>query len=267
MTKEVRGGSVSKLEKLAGKRQKIEKESIRDKFKQAVDAAYGKAPMTKVARVEYKKELVEYYQLEWAVLYSHLSPTEFLREYKEYSDVQITNTFLIYPAKTWYERRHKLQNKITEHLVVRHIDMIAEVQDRHVKASNLALAKATQMLLNGVPMVDKDGNPKKNALGEPAHLPLRSSDVLNVTVALKNVQDIYRKAMGFKDEEGITQIVEKIQMIQVNNTAIQPETVGEDGEVIEVVERKSALDSLSYDEVSALVARARELSKKNEDEV
>lgn len=208
---------------------------------------------------EMAEDLEDYLMLEWAILYSHMSPGPYLRSIKGYSTEQAHIALLRTPSKRWFERREELQNKITESLVVRHIDIIAEVQDRHVKASNLAMAKATQMLLNGTPITDKEGNPVLNAKGEQGHRPLRSSDILNITVALKNIQDTYRKAMGFKDDEGITQIVEKIQMIQINQRGTAPDP---DVETFEVVERKSVLDELTHEEITALVARARELNKK-----
>ena len=273
LTRKKRGRRSIKGVSLEVLREKVVQDCLLDKhrrgpkrvYQDCFDVAYGEVGQDLSDRAidsfrEMSEDLDEYLMLEWAILYSTMSPGPYLKGIKGYSEDQCNTILGTKPVKQWFDRKEELQNKVTETLVVRHIDLIAEVQDRHIKASNLAMAKATQMLLKGTPIVDENGNPVLNKLKVQGHKPLKSSDILNITVALKNVQDTYRKAMGFKDEEGITQIVEKVQMIQVNNTAIQPESVG--GEVVVVEERKTALDGLSHDEVKALVARARELARR-----
>jgi len=166
--------------------------------------------ITDIAGKSKLEHTVEVLVLEWAFFYGNHSPSGYL-EFKGYSPGQIANIFRVIPATDWYPKRETAQNRVTENLVKRHVDIMAAVQDEHIKSSKLSLAKAVKMLADGdVEWTDSDGKKHKRFL--------RSIDILNCTSAIEKAQKIYRTAMGLpNDEAGMQQILKTLQNIEIQS--------------------------------------------------
>lgn len=181
---------------------------------------------------------VEILMMEWAFFYPNHSVTSYIQDIKGYSPTQMKDLSRLVPFEQWGDRRKEAQDKLTETLVRRHIDLMASVQDQHISASKLGLAQAVKMLAGGSTEIlrDKEGKAIVDSAGNPRFKSLRSIDLLNCMSSIEKAQQIYRRAMGLpNDEGGLQQILNKLeriretptttlnltQNIQQNNTAVQ----------------------------------------------
>ena len=206
---------------------------------------------------------VELLQTEWAVKHPNMPPTRWLQEIKMYSSGQATVILNEVPAVHWKDAKDSVLNALTESVVKRHIDLIAEVQETHIKASKLTLAKAVEMLskMQLHPMKDKKGKVVLDDNGKPYYKGFRSIDLLNCVSAIEKAQMIYRRSMGLgNDEGGFSQILEKLDRmkeaqnqtnIQINQTVVAPPG----GELAEKVK------ALGYEEVLEFIEYRREQRK------
>jgi hypothetical protein len=193
--------------------------------------------------------------MEWAWKFPDLKPIEFLMERRSYSEVQAKRIINISGGSTmWETEKTKVLDKISETVIKRHIDKMVEVNDQHIAASKLGMAKALEMLtkLNITAELDKDGKINKRTM--------RSIDLVNIMNAIEKAQVIYRRAMGIPNEEsGIAQILEKVAQVtvqnnvQVNNTVIQAAPKSD---------LQTKMEALDYDDVVELIEMRREMKKK-----
>jgi hypothetical protein len=205
------------------------------------------------------KHDVELLKIEWAIKYPNMKPGDWLVDIKGYAPDQKTTIFKTSPEKNWHIEKDKILDKITESTVKRHIDLIAEVQEQHVAASKLGLARAIEMLTNnGIKMRSKKD-------GKEITMPLRSIDLLNAMSSIEKAQQIYRRAMGLANEEGgLAQILEKVQQVTIqqniqNNTQVNNTTVVQSESTTVSAELAEKLD---YDTVMEFIEYRRELKAK-----
>ncbi len=216
-----------------------------------------KEKIKRISAVERRKNEAELLQLEWAFKYANYPPKTYLRNIKGYSVVESEHVLKALPAAEWYARKEKIGDEITADLIKRHTDIIAEVQEQHIRASNIGLAKAIEMIsrLEVKPAVDSSGELIKDKYGHPVFKGFRSIDLLNAMNSIKIAQEIYRKAMGLpNDGEGLAQILEKLGPT-TNNTQININAAPQS-------EKEKALNELSYDEIMTFVEHKRELMAK-----
>jgi hypothetical protein len=230
--------------------------------------------MIEYGAIEDGQRMSELYRVEWAVRYPQMTPYNYLKSVKLFTEGQAKSILTHLPAKDWYNFKVGLQDDMTAKVLNRHVDMISEMQDTYIKGGRLAYARAIEMLTNkGIPKLDKEGNPVLNKEGKQVVMPMRTVDLLNLTSAMKNCMEMYRKCMGFNDSEGMTQALERINLTQINiheakdpTVAIDPET----GEEIIIEDGHSKattlLEELSYDDIQALVKRARQLTADDDEE-
>ena len=198
---------------------------------------------------------VELLKIEWAIKYPNMKPADWLMDIKGYSLDQKRRIFAEAGEKTWHVEKDKILDKITETTVRRHIDLIAEVQEQHVAASKLGLARAIEVLSNNGVKVRSKKNDGKSVL-----LPLRTVDLLNVMSSIEKAQQIYRRAMGLPNEQGgLQQILEKVESINIqqnitNNTQIN-QSVVTSSVTPELAEK------LDYDTVMEFIEYRRELKQ------
>jgi hypothetical protein len=203
-------------------------------------------------------------KLEWAIKYSDMSPASYLREIKGYSQNQIKHILELDGGRVdWTVEKNAVRDKLTESVVKRHIDLIAEVQEQHISASKLGLAKAIEMLakLSIEPAKDKDGKIIVDAKGKIVHRGFRSIDLVNCMAAIEKAQMIYRKAMGLpNDEGGLQQILDKVTQVNIQNniTNIHGAAAPESEKVKELEKQ------LSVEDIMDLVKLKREMRKKEE---
>lgn len=205
-------------------------------------------------------------RLEWAIKYPTMSPREFLQDIKGYSFSQI-RTILesTGTAEEWTREKNNVLDKMTESVVKRHIDIIAEVQETHIKASKVGLAKAIEFLskLSVEPAKDSDGRVIMDGNGRPVWKGYRSIDLMNIMGSIEKAQQIYRRAMGLGNDEGMAQILEKIgqlnvqQNVQENHLHIHEAPQSELGQKIE--------KEMSYDDLLEFIEFRREQKRKQEE--
>jgi hypothetical protein len=189
--------------------------------------------------------------MEWAIKYADMLPRNFLRERRGYSENQ-AEAIIAHTGGTseWANARDRVLDSMSESVIRRHIDKLVEVNDQHVAASKLTMAKAIEMLTKlqvEVELDPKTGKPKKRGM--------RSIDLVNCANAIEKAQTIYRRAMGLPNEEsGLAQILEKVAQInvqnnvQINQTVVQPEKS----------EHQKKVEALSYDDILEFIEFRRE---------
>ena len=204
------------------------------------------------------KHDVELLKIEWAIKYPNMPPMDWLIDIKGYAPDQARLIQQTSPIKHWHIEKDKILDKITETTVKRHIDLIAEVQEQHVAASKLGLARAIEMLSkNGVQMRSKKD-------GKTITMPLRTVDLLNVMSSIEKAQQIYRRAMGLPNEEGgLAQILEKVQSITVQQN-IQNNTITNNTQIVSenTTVTPELAEKLDYDTVMEFIEHRRELKAK-----
>lgn len=214
----------------------------------------------------------EILQLEWAIKFPMLSPKDFLLIEKVYSVVQ-TNDILHQTGgeSEWQLKRAEIQNKLTETVVKRHIDQMAEVQELHVRASKLSLMKAIDMInrMQVEPYKDSDGKLVVDpTTKKPIYRGFRSIDLLNCTSSIEKAQQIYRRAMGIPNEHnGIAQIMEQInaQKVQHNSVEINNINLTVNPKKAEAEKKlEDFMEQLEYDDLREFVEYRRQQQNKKE---
>lgn len=204
---------------------------------------------------------------QWAVEGGDQTPLQWLRN-QGYSDTAIRNYFAVLGgADEFRNRRRQLQDQVTEKLSRRYVDKIAEMSEAHLKSSNLIHLKAVEFLtkLTIEPARDKAGKIIMDGKGKPVFRGIRSQDLVNAAMAVKDSQVIMRKALGIsdRDEFGLQQILQKIEQKQeIHNTQININVEADKKEK----EIAKAVEKLSYEDIVDLIKakrrRARELEAK-----
>lgn len=182
--------------------------------------------------------------MEWAIMAAAgETPTTWLKA-KGYSDYEAGNILRAVPAGEWWRQREALQDKITATTVKRHIDLVAEMNDQHIAAAKLGMARAIEFMTK---MKIEEARDKRGRLYFKG---FRSIDLQNCLTALANAQKIQRLALGLNtDTDGSVNIWQ-----QINKTIV--------GGGDQTEEQIAALaKDLSYEDIKALIATER---KKNE---
>lgn len=192
--------------------------------------------------------------MEWAIKYSDMIPRRFLTDRRGYSERQADQILAITGSTSeWANARERVLDSMSESVIKRHIDKLVEINDQHVSASKLTMAKAIEMLTK-LP-VDVEVDPKT---GKAKKRTMRSIDLVNCANAIEKAQTIYRRAMGLPNEEsGLAQILEKVASlnvqqnnVQINNTVVQQPP--------EKSEQQKKIEALSYDDIMEFVEFRRE---------
>ena len=194
-------------------------------------------------------DAINAYRLDWMIGYSTVTPYQYLRKVKDLSHSKAVSILARVPPQNWYDQKQEYLNQVSENVAKRHIDAIVEAQGQYVKASQLGLAKCLDMLskINTEPLLDSKGHELKTKSGKPVYRP-RSLDVLNLMNAIKTGQEIYRKAMGLKDEDGLQSVINVIQGDQINVES----TINSSVNVVEQIK-----DELTYDEILMFIEEKR----------
>jgi hypothetical protein len=205
---------------------------------------------------------IEILVTEWAFFFPNHLPKQFLMDCKGYSVSQADSILGQYPALQWHPKREAAVDKLTEGLVRRHVDKMAEIQEQHISASKLGLAQAIKMLASGGTelLKDKDNKIQLDANGNPRYKQFRSFDLVNCMTAIEKAQHIYRRAMGLPNEEGgLQQILNKVEKMQelrhqtLNVQINQIRTEASDG--------KPTVADLSYEDIMMLIEAKRDQKK------
>ena len=204
----------------------------------------------KVVSTESKLTEMEMLITEWTIKYPpSLAPNKFLRDVKRFSVSKAQAYLKAAPAHLWHERRRGYQDMILKDQVKSQLDWVAEMNDLHLRASKLGLAKAIEMLtkMEIKQYIDKNGDVKFSRF--------KSTDLKNCLESISIAQKIQRTALGLPSDEGAIHIWQQLN-IQQNNLPpgsqlslpagsqhVSPEGIG---------------NALSYDEIKLLIEAQRE---------
>jgi hypothetical protein len=228
-------------------------------------------PATKAERIS-KADLigtrVDLYQLEWAVKYQHLTPHEYLRNIKGFTEGQYIEMMKLSPSKHWEDRRSDLKSQMSTTLIRRHIDQLAEMNDKHATVGKIGIAEGLKLLTKGV-LVKKPGKKSKSGKVQLTEYtrPLYPREFKEIMDGMKTAQSIYRTAMGLpNDHQGLTQVLEKLASesrqiqhnLQINIGGAPAEKKEDPVEVTPEQQLKNKLNELSYDEVMVFITRKRQ---------
>jgi len=225
-----------------------------------------------VSRIEREAEIL---QLDWAIRFPLMKPYEYLTIEKNYS-VNQANAVLHESGGTsdWEMRRVEIQNKVTETVVKRHVDQIADFNDTFIKGAKVGMAKSLEMLSKfSIEAVrDEDGklmiDPKTK---KPIYRGFRSIDLLNTLNALKIAQEIWRKGLGINnDEGGMAQVLEQVSQltelqkreITVNQTNINLTVNPVRQEAQQKLEQ--FVGKLSYDDIRTFIDYHKDKKKRQQ---
>jgi len=251
------------------RKKEFAKSPVREEAKKKADPKTIRDDIIEAAKLKkFLSNDIELVMVEWAINFPDTSVSAFLKEIKKYSEKKVVVILERFPKELWENRREQFQDKVTERLVQRHTDMLAMVQEQHVRSSNLGLAKAIEMLskFQIEPMRNKDGKVVMDAFTrKPIYRGFRSIDLLNCMSAIEKAQIIYRRAMGLpNDGEGLAQILDRInanpttQNVQINNYGSKP---------VEVDPVREKVQNMSYDEIMLFIEHKREKVQKEKDEI
>ncbi len=225
------------------------------KFKSEPDDLFSKGRST--GGVEQVAHDANVLRLEWAIKYSSMTPKQYLINVKGYSETQASKVLHASgSAHKWRAERESILDKMTETTVKRHVDLAAEVQDTHIKAAKIGLLKAMEYMANlrGEPYINKEtGEPLRGDDRKILYKPYKSNDLVNAMGAVEKAQNVYRKAMGLSSDEGLTQILSRIQ---INNTQINNGPVPEGGAQTSKISQ--TFKEMDYDDVMEFVEIRRE---------
>lgn len=185
---------------------------------------------------------------EWCIKYPpSMSPQRFLREIKEFADNKVAAYMKAAPAAIWFERRREYQNMITKDMVKSQLDFVTEMNDQHIKASRLGLAKAIEMLtkMEIKPYLDKHG--------ETRFSKFRTADLKNCLESIAIAQKIQRTALGLPSDEGAITVWQQlnINQPQIGQTNIQVN----EGDTASAQQLEKLL---SYDDIKSLIEAQRQ---------
>lgn len=217
-------------------------------------------PEKRLSRLTPKSRMeveIEAHVYEWAVCYPDLEPREFLATIKRYDPEMIKTIIRICPVTSWLEKREQVLNLTTSSMVKRHIDYIAEMNDVHMKAGKLIIAKAVEMMsrLKVEEHVDAEG--RRSFRG------FRPSDLNRLSQAIAVAQSIQRKALGLPNDEGSVTVWNQVTTSVASQTG-DATSGGDTTEktVMETVTLEQQVQSLSsrfsYDDVRGLIAAMKE---------
>ena len=202
----------------------------------------------KVVSTQSKLTEMEMLISEWCIKYPpSMSPQRFLREIKEFADNKVAAYMRAAPASLWFEKRREYQNMITKDMVKSQLDFVTEMNDQHIKASRLGLAKAIEMLtkMEIKPYLDKHGDTKFSKF--------RTADLKNCLESIAIAQKIQRTALGLPSDEGAITVW---QQLNVNQPQIAQTNIQiNDGETASVAQLEKLL---SYDDIRNLIEAQRQ---------
>jgi hypothetical protein len=196
---------------------------------------------------------------EWAFYGGELEPEMWLEMSKGYDRRMAKKIVSFEGYEAWREKRLSFQNMALERFTMRSVDTLVEFQDYVSKGAKLTLVRAMEMLQTPVRKIDP--TTKKWMTG------LTSMDLKNCAETIDKSQTIIMRALGVhpKEEIGIKVIYEQLKTIQVNQakdgkagSTIDEET----GELIPSPTEDPRMETMTHEDVWAMVEALRELRKK-----
>jgi len=199
----------------------------------------------KAVSTESKLTELEMLITEWCIKYPpSMSPHKFMREVKMFSNHKVASYIKAAPTVLWQERRREYQNMITKDMVKSQLDFVTEMNDMHIRASKLGLAKAVELLSK---MVIESYRDKTGAI---CFTRFKPSDVKSCLESIAVAQRIQRTALGLPSDEGAITVW---QQLNINQRAIDHVSEGP-GDTASISQVENAF---SYDELKVLIEAQR----------
>lgn len=200
----------------------------------------------KAVTTESKLTELEMLITEWCIKYPpSMSPHKFLREVKHFSNPKVASYIKAAPTVLWQERRREYQNMITKDMVKGQLDFVTEMNDMHIRASKLGLAKAVELLTKMVIEPFKDKN------GTICFSKFKPSDVKSCLESIAIAQRIQRTALGLPSDEGSITVWNQLNI----NARAQDQLAEGDGNHASISQVENAF---SYDELKVLIEAQRQ---------
>lgn len=202
---------------------------------------------------------VERLMYEWAVTGGEMSIRQWCVERKGYTEIQYKEFLAVKPSGEWFVLRKRVQDDLTHSLVKSHVDFVAEMNDTHIKASKLGLAKAIDM------MTRMRIEEKRDKKGNVYFAGFRPADLARCMESIKTAQYIQRRALGLPNDEGSITTWQRIQherKDEVIVSAADGSVVTESSTTTTTTEQVKSLEtSLSYDDIKLLIDAERRRKK------
>ena len=206
--------------------------------------AKGIATRTQMLELERDRLNDQLLMTEWAIT-SKGSVFGWLQETKGFSNEQVKTLLKRRPVPQWHRIQEYVQNHYSNSLVKRHMEQAAQLNDQHMMAAKLGMAKAMEFLskMSVEQKLDKHGRPYF------AHF--RTTDLKNCMETISLAQKITRTALGLPTDEGSVHIWQKIQQT-INLTAPTVEDMPPDGEDMKVQVLRLQ-KQYSYDDIKEMI--------------
>lgn len=210
--------------------------------------------LTEKTRMTLESEVLIY---EWAICYPDLPVRDYLTRIKRFDNDHVVTILRLMPMDQWLKKREEVLDLTTASMVKRHIDYVAEMNDVHIKAAKLAIAKAVEMMsrLKVEEYTDDEGNKRFRGF--------RPQDLHHIIAAIGQAQKIQRMALGLPCDEGSVTVWNKVSTTVAQTTG--DSTAGgdkTDKTVMETVTMEQQVQSLtsrfSYDDVRSLISVMKE---------
>lgn len=186
---------------------------------------------------------------EWALTGGKQQVYAWLQDTKGFSLAQAKRIVQRRPIPMWHNILEYVQNHYSNSLVKRHMEQAALLNDQHMMAAKLGMAKAMEFLskMSIEQKVDKAGRPYF------AHF--RTADLKNCLDSIQVAQKITRTALGLPTDEGSVHIWQKIQQT-INMSPPKLEDLPPEGEDLKVQVLRLQR-TYSYDDIKEMITAFR----------
>lgn len=182
---------------------------------------------------------------EWALTGGRLQVFTWLQEVKGFTIEQSKVIINRRALPQWHRIQEYVQNNFSNNMVRRHMEQAAQLNDQHMMAAKLGMAKAMEFLskMSIVEKVDKHGR--------PYFANFRTTDLKNCLESIQIAQKITRTALGLPTDEGSVHIWQKIQQT-INLTTPTVEDLPPEGEDMKVQVMRLQ-KTYSYDDIKTMI--------------
>jgi hypothetical protein len=204
------------------------------------DVVFSDTEIADVMPVEERRvQELEILMADWALTQPYdVGPFTFMTKVKRFSVSYANSMLALAPKPIWVEKRREFQDAYMGRIVKSQVDLVTEINDQHMKAAKLSLAKALEMLtkMKIEHYTDKTGKVKFRKF--------TSVDLMRCTQTINIAQKIMRTALGLPSDEGAIHIWNQMNVSPVDGTTT------DDHEV----EIRKAENIFSYDDIKGLIA-------------
>lgn len=189
--------------------------------------------------------------MEWSMQGGKIDPLTWLKTEKQLTHADAVAWMNHTPPPLWMRMMDHIQESAVKTMVTRHVDSVATLNDQHLMAAKLAMAKALEFM-SKMTIETKIG---KN--GQPYFSSFRTADLKNCVDSIRTAQQISRTALGLPNDEGSIHVWQKIQ----NSVNINPPTLDDIPDTKAEVKEQALLlqKSYTYDDIKSLITAVKQM--------